>query len=46
MINRFGITEFPKIVVLTNPYTYETDAFKEEIKIDRITKFLNGYSYK
>jgi len=46
MINKFGITEFPKIVILTNPFTYETEVFKEEIKIDRITKFLNNYSYK
>lgn len=46
MLTRFGITEFPKIVIVTNPFIYESEVYNGEIKIDRITKFLNNYSYK
>eukprot|EP00347_Sterkiella_histriomuscorum_P010918 403374430 len=46
MINNFQVTEFPKLLVITNPYTFENEKYQGEIKIDRITKFLNNYSYK
>lgn len=46
MLKNFGITEFPKIVVITDPFSYESEAYSGEIKYDRITKFLNNYSYK
>lgn len=46
MLKRFGITEFPKIVVITDPYSFENEVYTGEIKYDRITKFLNTYSYK
>jgi protein disulfide-isomerase A6 len=46
MLQNYKINEFPKIVIITNPHTYEGEVYSGEIKYDRITKFLNNYSYK
>ena len=46
MLNNFKVTEFPKIVIITDPFAYEGEVYSGEIKYDRITKFLNNYSYK
>ena len=42
----FGVTEYPKIMVVTDSHFYKGDVYEGELKIDMITKFLNNYSYK
>lgn len=46
MLSNFKVSEFPKIVIITDPFAYEGEVYSGEIKYDRITKFLNNYSYK
>lgn len=37
---------FPTLLVVTEPTEATSDVYQGELKIDRITKFLNNYSYK
>lgn len=46
LVRHFGISEFPKILVITEPHSHQGEVYNGEIKIDLITKFLNNYSYK
>ena len=46
LISKFGVTQFPTILVITDPYDYKGDVFQKETKMDLITKFLQQYSYK
>lgn len=46
LAQKFGVTQFPKILVITDPYDFKGEGYSGELKIDLITKFLNGYSYK
>lgn len=46
MIENFKVTEFPKIMVITDPHGFQGEFYNGEVKIDLITKFLNNYSYK
>jgi hypothetical protein len=46
LIARFGVTQFPTMLVVTDPFSNEGDKYDGELKIDRLTKFLNNYSYK
>lgn len=45
LINEFGITKFPTLLVVTDPIEHEKDVYEEELRMDRLTKFLNKYSY-
>ena len=40
------MTAFPTLLVVTNPESHEGELYQGELKIDRLTKFLNQYSYK
>jgi hypothetical protein len=46
MINNFKVTQFPTLMVLTDPASFEGEKYSGDLKIDRINKFLNTYSYK
>lgn len=46
LITKFGVTQFPTMLVITDPFTFESEKYADELKIDRLTKFLNQYSYK
>ena len=46
LVAKFKITQFPSLVVVTDPDSFEGEAYQGEFKIDRLTKFLNTYSYK
>lgn len=46
LIERFKVTSFPTMMVITDPHGYEGEKYEGELKIDRLTKFLNQYSYK
>jgi hypothetical protein len=46
LIAKFGVTQFPTMLVITDPFTNEGEKYEGELKIDRLTKFLNNYSYK
>ena len=45
LAEKFGVQKFPAILVITDAPEYKGDIFTEELKIDRIQKFLNKYSY-
>ena len=34
------------MLVITDPHSHEGEKYEGELKIDRLTKFLNQYSYK
>jgi protein disulfide-isomerase A6 len=46
LIQKFHITQFPTMLVITEPHSHEGEKYEGELKIDRLTKFLNQYSYK
>jgi hypothetical protein len=46
LIKKFKVTQFPTILVITDPYEHQGEVFQKEVKIDLITKFLQQYSYK
>ena len=46
LIAKFGVTQFPTLLVITDPHTNEGEKYEGELKHDRLTKFLNNYSYK
>jgi hypothetical protein len=46
LAKQFKITEYPKILVITDPHNHEGEIYQGDLKIDLITKFLNNYSYK
>lgn len=46
LIEKFKITKFPSMLVVTDPFSYEGEQFVEEqYQIDRIKKFLNKFAY-
>ena len=47
IIDKFGVKEYPTLMVVTDPYEGKGDIYKgDKDKIDMISKFLNPYSYK
>jgi hypothetical protein len=46
LIQKYGITSFPTLLVVTDPNEYKGEVYQDELKIDRLTKFLNSYTYK
>lgn len=40
LIQKYKVTQFPTILVITDPYEHTGDVFQKDIKIDLITKFL------
>jgi len=47
LLQKFGVTEMPSIIALTDPYTYQGEKFDSgELKIDQLKKFLSTYAYK
>jgi hypothetical protein len=46
LIEKFKVSQMPTLIVITDPISYEGDVYSGELKIDRLTKFLNNYSYK
>jgi len=46
LIQKFKVTAFPTLLAVTDPFTHEGEAYSGDLKIDRLTKFLNNYSYK
>lgn len=47
LFKKFGISETPVIMALTDPYTYVGEKFDSgELKIDQLKKFLSLYAYK
>ena len=46
LVDRFKVTQFPTLLVITDPQGYEGERYTGDLKIDRLNKFLNTYSYK
>jgi len=46
LVAKFKVQAFPTLIVVTDPQSFEGEAYTGELKIDRLTKFLNQYSYK
>jgi hypothetical protein len=46
LIQKFGVTKFPTLLVITDPNEFTSDMYEEDLRIDRMTKFLNKYSYQ
>jgi hypothetical protein len=46
LIQKFKVMTFPTLLAVTDPFTHEGETYSGELKIDRLTKFLNNYSYK
>lgn len=46
LVAKFKVTQFPTLLVITDPQAHEGEVYSGELKIDRLTKFLNQYSYK
>ena len=46
LYKKFGITETPKLLVLTDPYNYQGEVYdSNEMKIDQLKKFLSNFAY-
>ena len=46
LVEKFKVQKFPTILVVTDPFNYEGEAYNEETyQIERIKKFLNKYAY-
>lgn len=45
LIQQFGITKFPAMVAITDPYSHESKAYEGDLKIDQMSKFLSNYAY-
>ena len=47
LFQKFGITETPTILALTDPYGYVGEPYdSSELKIDQLKKFLSTYAYR
>ena len=47
LFQKFGITETPAIVALTDPFAYSGEKYEsQEMKIDQLKKFLSTYAYR
>jgi Thioredoxin len=46
LVQKFNVQQFPTLLVVTDPQSFTGEAYSGELKIDRLTKFLNTYSYK
>ncbi len=46
LVAKFKVTQFPTLLAITDPFSFESETYQGELKIDRLTKFLNQYSYK
>lgn len=46
LVQKFKITQFPTLLVITDPTNFEGEVYTGDMKIDRLNKFLNNYSYK
>ena len=45
LFQKFGVTQTPTIIALTDPYAYQGETFDgEELKIDQLKKFLSVYA--
>jgi len=43
---KFGVTEFPTLMVLTDPHNFKGEVYDmKEMKIDQLKKFLSTYAY-
>ena len=41
LITKYKVTQFPTLLVISDPHAYEGEAYQKDMKIDLITKFLN-----
>jgi hypothetical protein len=46
LVEKFKVTQFPTLLAITDPSGFEGEMYTGDLKIDRLTKFLNNYSYK
>ncbi len=46
IIDKFKVTKFPTLLIITDPFEYQADLYENEFKIDLLNKFLNKYSYQ
>ena len=47
LFQKFGITETPTILALTDPFAYSGEKYEStEMKIDQLKKFLSTYAYR
>jgi hypothetical protein len=46
LVEKFKVTQFPTLLAITDPSVFEGEMYTGDLKIDRLTKFLNNYSYK
>lgn len=46
LLKKFGVTETPKLLVITDPYNYVGEVYdSNEMKIDQLKKFLSNFAY-
>lgn len=45
LCKKFGVTEFPTILALTDPEGYKGEKYKDDVKVDQLSKFLGNYAY-
>lgn len=47
LFQKFGITETPTILALTDPFSYQGEKFESgDLKIDQLKKFISNYAYQ
>ena len=42
---KFGVNEFPTLLVLTDPEGYAGEKYEGELKVDQLQKFFNTFAY-
>jgi hypothetical protein len=45
LCKKYGVTDFPTILALTNPEDFESEKYEGEMNVDQVSKFLNTYAY-
>ena len=45
LCQKFGVAEFPKIIVLTDPQDHKGPIYEGELKKDQLMKFIRKHAY-